>query len=246
MELPTHKTCTKCGEEKLLEAYYARKDCLFGVSSRCKACASEIQKNSRDRINAASLKRRLRDPEGEFIKKKISREKTKEADDERVRQWRLDNPSNVSKQAKDWRKANPDAAKEISRKYNRNKRSTAKGRLEGNIARGVHRGLTSGSKARNRTFSILSYSVEDLMSHIEKQFLPGMTWDNYGDWHVDHRIPLVAFNYETPDDAEFKMAWALSNLQPLWAQDNHSKGGRLYAELQPSLSKPLDKFVECT
>ncbi|OKP79784.1 hypothetical protein BTE77_06750 [Ensifer adhaerens] len=65
------------------------------------------------------------------------------------------------------------------------------------------------------------------MIHLEAQFTDGMTWDNYGEWHVDHIIPLAAHNYETTDDIDFKRAWAMSNLQPLWAIDNHRKRDRI-------------------
>ncbi|MNL66254.1 hypothetical protein D3C87_1906890 [compost metagenome] len=54
-----------------------------------------------------------------------------------------------------------------------------------------------------------------------------MTWSNYGDWHIDHKFPLATHSYETPDCEGFKSAWALSNLQPLWAEDNRKKHAKL-------------------
>jgi 5-methylcytosine-specific restriction endonuclease McrA len=63
-----------------------------------------------------------------------------------------------------------------------------------------------------------------------------MSFDNYGEWHVDHKIPLSAHNYETPDDEDFKRAWALKNLQPMWGPENISKGAKLDKEFQPSLA----------
>ena len=41
---------------------------------------------------------------------------------------------------------------------------------------------------------VLSYSDSQLKSHLEKQFKDGMSWDNYGVWHIDHKIPVSAFN----------------------------------------------------
>ena len=72
--------------------------------------------------------------------------------------------------------------------------------------------------------SLVGYTLDDLMRHLERQFLPGMSWDNIGDWHVDHRVPKKAHNYESEDDPDFKACWALTNLQPLWARENISKG----------------------
>lgn len=73
-------------------------------------------------------------------------------------------------------------------------------------------------------FSRLGYSVEQLKEHLEKQFIQGMSWANYGKWHVDHKIPVCKFNQL--DSKEFAECWALSNLQPLWATDNLHKGAK--------------------
>ena len=54
-----------------------------------------------------------------------------------------------------------------------------------------------------------------------------MTWDNYGEWHVDHIIPKSFFQFNSIDDVEFKMCWRLENLQPLWGKDNIRKNGRV-------------------
>ncbi len=64
------------------------------------------------------------------------------------------------------------------------------------------------------------------MTHLEKQFTEGMNWDNYGEWHVDHKKPMTLFNFTSTDDHEFKLCWCLDNLQPLWELDNLSKGVR--------------------
>lgn len=56
---------------------------------------------------------------------------------------------------------------------------------------------------------------------LENQFTEGMSWDNYGDWHIDHKTPIsAAKNLE-----EFKILSHYTNLQPLWALDNVKKGG---------------------
>lgn len=70
------------------------------------------------------------------------------------------------------------------------------------------------------------YSIEDLKAHLEIQFTDGMNWDNYGEWHVDHRRPASWFSFTSPSDLQFKECWSLNNLQPKWARDNTSKGNR--------------------
>ncbi len=54
-----------------------------------------------------------------------------------------------------------------------------------------------------------------------------MSFENYGEWHIDHVVPASNFSYDSFEDKEFKDCWALSNLQPLWAEENLKKGDRL-------------------
>lgn len=125
-----------------------------------------------------------------------------------------------------WAEANPDKRLAIAKAYNDKRRSTPKGHLEWTMRAAVKRAIKKDTKAGRRTFELLGYTVEELKSHLERQFLDDMSWDNYGRWHIDHRVPLASFNYETPDCPEFKAAWAVTNLQPLWGADNLSKGAK--------------------
>jgi hypothetical protein len=77
---------------------------------------------------------------------------------------------------------------------------------------------------RWRSPELLGCTVTQLMEHIEKQFQPGMTWDNWSrdGWHLDHIRPLSSFDLTDPDQQ--KRAFHHSNLQPLWASENLSKG----------------------
>lgn len=79
------------------------------------------------------------------------------------------------------------------------------------------------AKAGRSWESLVGYTVAELMRHLERQFLSGMSWENRSDWQIDHRLPLAGFSFESADDPEFRAAWAISNLQPLWADDNLEK-----------------------
>lgn len=134
-----------------------------------------------------------------------------------------------------WNKDNPERRLEIVKRHRQKRRASPKAMLENFVRNGVYRSIRHGSRAGRRTFAMLGYSVKQWKRHIERQFLDDMSWANYGDWHIDHIIPLAAFNYETPDHGDFKRAWALSNLQPLWASDNKRKNAKLTKPFQPSL-----------
>jgi hypothetical protein len=84
-------------------------------------------------------------------------------------------------------------------------------------------------RSNGRLWGRLGYSLDDLRKHLASLMTEGMSWDNYGHWHVDHIKPCAAFNLE--DDEEFRACWALSNLQPLWDRDNCVKGAK-YAGAQ--------------
>ena len=62
-----------------------------------------------------------------------------------------------------------------------------------------------------------------------------MTWQNYGEWHLDHIHPRAAHCYENSDDPDFKRCWALENLQPLWASENKIKSAKIVKPFQPKL-----------
>lgn len=79
-------------------------------------------------------------------------------------------------------------------------------------------------KSDGKLFSRLDYSKQDLCNHLEGLFQKGMNWSNYGEWHIDHKKPCSLFNHTDPE--QFKLCWSLSNLQPLWKQDNIRKNNK--------------------
>ena len=82
---------------------------------------------------------------------------------------------------------------------------------------------------------LVGYGIDDLKEHLEKQFKDGMSWENYGEWAIDHIIPKSAFNFEKPEDEDFKRCWNLKNLQPMWARENSIKGKKIPKPFQPTM-----------
>ena len=80
-----------------------------------------------------------------------------------------------------------------------------------------------GYSKKSSTAVILGCTFEEVKAHLEKQFWPGMTWENSSEWHVDHIIPLASAKTE----GETLRLCHFSNLQPLWGDDNLSKNDRL-------------------
>lgn len=72
------------------------------------------------------------------------------------------------------------------------------------------------------TLELLGCSIESLRIHLQKQFTKGMSWSNYGKWHIDHIKPCASFDLFKPK--EQRKCFNYTNLQPLWAEDNLRKG----------------------
>jgi hypothetical protein len=94
----------------------------------------------------------------------------------------------------------------------------------------LRRRLVKALKAKNatrcaRSFDLLGCQPYELRTHLERLFSPGMTWENYGTWHMDHIRPLASFDLQDPEQQ--KIAFHFSNIQPLWGSDNIRKGARI-------------------
>ena len=81
--------------------------------------------------------------------------------------------------------------------------------------------LVKGNKPYS-SVDALGCSIVEFRKHLESLWTDGMSWDNYGKWHIDHKIPCFAFNLTKVDDV--KKCFHFSNMQPLWASDNLKKG----------------------
>jgi hypothetical protein len=90
--------------------------------------------------------------------------------------------------------------------------------------RGRIRSMLRAVKCRDSSKRLLGCSAEQLRLHLESRFLPGMTWANYGQWHVDHVRPCASF--DLTNEAERSACFHYSNLQPLWARDNLRKSSQ--------------------
>lgn len=95
-----------------------------------------------------------------------------------------------------------------------------------NRVRTMLRQSLKGNKNTTKSESLLGYTIELLRFHLEVCFKEGMSWENMSEWHIDHVRPLSSFSIKGPDCADFKKAWSLENLQPLWAIDNLRKGAK--------------------
>jgi len=126
---------------------------------------------------------------------------------------------------KNRRKKYYETHKEKHKEYFLNRRNTNPlFKLSDNIRRRLNFFLKKEKiKKSNKTFELVGCTPQSLKEHLEKQFTDGMSWDNYGDWHIDHIIPL---SFAKTEEETYNLCH-YTNLQPLWANDNLTKGKKL-------------------
>lgn len=111
------------------------------------------------------------------------------------------------------------------RKYQRKRRQNdPKYRIRKNL-RSQLWSFLKGKTKKSRMRKLVGISAEEFRQHIEAQFLEGMSWDNYGDWHLDHIVPCESF--DLTDAEKQRECFHYTNVQPLWGQENGRKGSTL-------------------
>lgn len=135
--------------------------------------------------------------------------------------WQKDNWDKLKIYHKERNQEKKEHIRSVQRKYERSQRANnTDWRIKKNLRCRLYYAIKSNQK-RGSAVSDLGCSIEFLKVYLSSMFNKGMTWDNYGDWHIDHIKPLSLF--DLTDIKQFKKACHHTNLQPLWAEDNIKK-----------------------
>jgi hypothetical protein len=166
---------------------------------------------------------------GKKTASKKYQDKNKERLIEYHKEWSKQNRDKLNEYHKEWREKNIDKHREKKRNYEKYKKSTDPiYKLISNFRTAIYTVLKENKLDKyTNYFNMVGYTAEQLKSHLEVQFKDGMTWENYGEWHVDHIQPISSFTFETCDDEQFKTCWSLDNLQPMWGIENIKKGNSI-------------------
>jgi len=211
------RQCKKCLAVKDLSSFYRHPTCKLGHLYTCVQCH---KKDGSIRQRRPESKKRKA---AWFSRKWVSGEafRARLARNGKAYFAREDVKKLMADRIREWRKLNPEEAKAAQKRANESARKKPHYRCHARISQGVRNSLR-GTKAQ-KTFDALDYSCQELIAHIERQFVDGMSWENMGKWHIDHIVPVSSFVFESEHCLEFKRAWALTNLRPLWAQENQIK-----------------------
>jgi len=216
-----YKKCRICDEMKEVTEFHKKKGSLDGVRNECKECVKDIQKKYKE---APGFKEKQKD----YDKNRYDEKKDEIL--EHKKEYYLDNRESILKQKAEYRD-NPEKRqynKDYIKKYKvENREKYYKYRNDNPHIIAWRSVLYStlkrlGTDKQGHTIDMLGYSALELKEYIESLFLPGMSWDNHGEWHIDHIRPVT--NFSNTEDV--KVVCALENLQPLWEFDNLSKSNK--------------------
>jgi len=142
--------------------------------------------------------------------------------------------------SKEYYKKNKEYFKEYQKKYVIKRRPYEKEKRKADpiykLTRNIRNRIGLAIKAKNfaknyRTNEYLGISYAKYKVYLERVFEKGMTWENYGQWHIDHIIPLAS----ATNEEELKLLFHYTNTQPLWADENFSKGYKMPSNVQIKL-----------
>ena len=236
-----NKTCPNCGDSfsDTTDFFYWRIKKLGIRQSNCKKCCKERSKAYRtanpEKAKAAVDRWISADPERAKRAGKNSYHKNKAKYKDAKRSHYINNREKYIKDANRRRAENPAKYREYDNRSGARYRATKVGNIRGRISAQINNAMR-GKKMGRRWELLVGYTAKELVKHIEKQFADGMSWDNRNKWHIDHIIPIAAFNFTKPEHEDFRRCWALSNLQPMWAKENLRKGVSIDKPFQPSLA----------
>lgn len=137
--------------------------------------------------------------------------------------YKIEKKAEIFEKTQAWKDKNKERIKSYNKEYTAKRYKTDPiFKLKINQRSRTRAVLKSNKKCL--THELLGCSFEELKAYIESLFVDGMNWENMGMWHIDHIIPLAAFDLSV--EINQKLAFNYKNLQPLWAKDNLKKGAK--------------------
>lgn len=180
---------------------------------------------NKDNIKAKSKIYYIENRERLLKQSKKYHEENKEYLNKKYKQYHQKNKEKLNKRSRIHREQNKEyfnnyMSSWIKKRYSEDKMFRLKSNLRSRIYEYLKKG---GYKKTKKTRDILGCSIDFYKKHLQKQFKEGMSWDNHGEWHIDHIIPLASANTKE----ELIKLFHYTNTQPLWAEENIKKSDKI-------------------
>jgi hypothetical protein len=239
------KMCKKCGFNKPLDDYGDNKNNKDGKAIYCKECERqrgiEYRLKNPNKVKESSKKWRQSHPETyKNVVENYLEKNPHMSSKERLKIYRQDENFRIktSIQRRERYQNNIDSEREKNKKYyhdnkevlrkrnnkwkNDKRKNDGFYRMKINLRHRIREYLLGESQGK-RTMEIVGLDKMNFKLYIENKFVDGMSWENYGDWHLDHIIPLCTGK----NNQEVLALNHYTNLQPLWAIDNLKKNRKI-------------------
>ena len=202
------KKCNKCKRIKNVSDF--QKQGKYH-SAKCKGCLAKIKKTKYHENHEIAL--------------------------EKSKVFRFNNKDKIAKYNRKHYENNKQNVRNYHNAYYKNRIKNPEFRVRRNVSRLVAHALAANNscKCKLSVLKFLPYTMQELKDHLEKQFEPWMTWENYGlydraiwndndkstwTWQIDHIIPQSVLPYSSMEDENFKKCWTLENVRPYSAKQN--------------------------
>lgn len=213
--VPKTKICRTCELTKPLQDFSLDKYGKFGRNRQCRVCNKKYYYANKQKINNRVKL---------YYEINKNKEKFREAKKAYYKKY-----STINR-------------KKLSKLYTKRLKSDLTFKIAHRLRGRIHQALEGRSKNK-KTLDLLGCSADNLKTYLQSKFQQGMTWENYGlrGWHVDHIRPCASFDLSKPE--EQAKCFHYTNLQPLWWQENLSKGCKVLNNPPvefPQISATLD------
>ena len=165
---------------------------------------------------------------------KIWRETHKEERKEYRKQYNKDHQKEILEYTNKYRKEHKE---EVALYYRYKRKTDLKYNLGSKMSRAIRSSLKNGKNGYHWE-DLVGYTSNNLIKRLIKTIPNGYSWNDFleGKLHIDHIIPISAFNFSTSEHTDFKRCWALKNLHLLPAEENYKKSNKLFRPFQPALA----------
>ncbi len=199
------------------------------------------RERNREHLRAEYKKTYRKNPQARMQSVRRSEAKNKEHYRSLQKRWRGENKEKVKSDMAKWTAENKDYLAQKAKEYLPRRKELSKIRRLDPVERIKDACRTrtlfilrkAGIPKFNHTFDLIGCTPDFFKEYLTARFLPGMTWDNFGEWEIDHIHPLARIDLR--DEAKKRAAFHYSNCQPLWKPDNRRKCDTLPAAHQPFL-----------
>lgn len=204
------KKCTKCKIQKPYSEFSRNKNKKDGLQCHCRSCVKLYQQENKEKIS---------------LKRQQYREKNKKSLREIAKNYRK-----ILKQY--YRDYNKNYYQENKKRINKQNAIWQKNRMKTHplykLKRLVKNRINASLKSndyikKQNSLEYLGCNANFYIKYLSSKFKKGMSWENHGEWHIDHIIPLSSANTEE----ELIKLFHYKNTQPLWAKENLKKGAKI-------------------